>query len=312
MDALLQYDSSDSLELCESADDDDQPGKRQTAMTRSDDLNLKTRTDPAASEACIQKAAEDEVDFFGLVSEDDADAVASACTDIIYKPGKVAEKPSSLSVYVSAEMGDCSHVSVPDTAFWKGEMSTEPIVDCSETPTTACKPIHSLHQQTQSCKRSAAVLENQNNYCEQHYGYKRKQNKTEHNQSHPISKNREVTSLQCRYTVHHKIGPHLNQKSVNRIPRRKLQDIAAHGGIVNKVEWCCPEFSHLLLSASMDRTVKVWDVLSATPACVQTLRFHEKAVKDATWSASGREILSAGYDRMARICDVEKGKDLDQ
>ncbi|KAK2191167.1 hypothetical protein NP493_57g00013 [Ridgeia piscesae] len=45
---------------------------------------------------------------------------------------------------------------------------------------------------------------------------------------------------------------------------------------------------------------------ASTAACVQTLRFHEKAVKDATWSASGREILSAGYDRTARICDVEK------
>ena len=311
MDALMQYDSSDSLELCESDDDDDQPVKRQTAMTRrrSDDLNLKTRTDPA-SEACIQRQKAAEVDFFGLVSGDDADAVASACTDIIYKPGKVAEKPSSLSVYISAEMGDGSPVSVPDTAFWKGEVSTEPIVDCSEIPTTACKPIHSLHQQTQSCKRSAAGVDNQNNYCERHYGYKRKQNKTEHHQS-PTSKNREVMSPQCRYTVHHKIGPHLNQKSVNHIPRSKLKDISAHGGIVNKVEWCCPEFSHLLLSASMDRTMKVWDVLSATAACVQTLRFHEKAVKDATWSASGREILSAGYDRTARICDVEKGKDLD-
>ncbi|KAI0207981.1 WD repeat-containing protein 25 [Lamellibrachia satsuma] len=57
----------------------------------------------------------------------------------------------------------------------------------------------------------------------------------------------------------------------------------------------------------MDRSVKIWDVLSTTPTCVQTLRFHEKAVKDATWSVQGREVLSGGYDRTARICDVEKG-----
>ena len=369
MDALIQYDSSNSSELYESDDVNEQPGVDQNVCKNSDDKKLahaqpvaephaQPQESPSDQKAASQKRKElfltardatdqndcrkscyfqtmddvtlpdstnvmvncQEIDYFGLetVDEDGTDATGTGfdptCTDSFYKCEKVADKSDSLSVYVPADASDGqSFVSVPNTLFWKGETSVEPIEEnLGISTTTTCDSTHSAGQQINSCKRSSAVIHDQNNQHEQVYGYKRKQRKAEFDQSQSASESTHTNQLQWCYRVHNKVGPHLDEKPVNRVPRSKLRDISAHGGIVNKVEWCRPEFSHLLLSASMDRSVKIWDVLSTTPTCVQTLKFHEKAVKDATWSVQGREVLSGGYDRTARICDVEKGKDLGQ
>lgn len=59
--------------------------------------------------------------------------------------------------------------------------------------------------------------------------------------------------------VSERVRPFLGQK-VGRmeLPRRVLLEVQAHQGPVNTVQWCpVPQTSHLLLSASMDRTVKV-------------------------------------------------------
>ena len=110
------------------------------------------------------------------------------------------------------------------------------------------------------------------------------------------------------FYVHHKVAPFVHKKEIsNKLPKTVATELPGHGGIVNRIAWCTPEYSHLLLSASMDRTVKIWNVYSPTHFCVQTLRRHEKAIKDATWSSSGRQILSCGYDKTARITDVENG-----
>lgn len=62
--------------------------------------------------------------------------------------------------------------------------------------------------------------------------------------------------------VSERVRPFLGQK-VGRmeLPRRVLLQVQAHQGPVNTVQWCpVPHTSHLLLSASMDRTVKVRSV----------------------------------------------------
>jgi len=113
------------------------------------------------------------------------------------------------------------------------------------------------------------------------------------------------------FTVHHKLAPHLNTstESINRSPKKIFRVLPGHSGTVNRIHWNVPEYSHLLLTASMDSTVRVWNVLSARDSdpCVQTLQVHSKAVKSARWSACGRQILSCSYDKFAKLTDVECG-----
>ena len=114
------------------------------------------------------------------------------------------------------------------------------------------------------------------------------------------------------FTVHHKIAPrlHTSAQSTNRIPKKVFRVLPGHSGTVNRIHWSVPEYSHLLLTASMDATVRVWNVLCSSDSdpCVRTLRVHGKAVKAARWSACGRHILSCGYDKFAKLTDVECGK----
>lgn len=121
----------------------------------------------------------------------------------------------------------------------------------------------------------------------------------------------EVVSTKTNfYIVHSKIQPHLFQKEAvtNRKPQKAIKRFNAHEGTVNRVKWCLREYSHLLLSVSMDRTVKIWNAFSsAERPCVQTLAFHWRAVKDADWASSGRQLVSCGFDRTARVSDVEAG-----
>ena len=113
------------------------------------------------------------------------------------------------------------------------------------------------------------------------------------------------------FTVHHKIAPHLHTvpSSTNRIPNKVLRVLPGHSGTVNRIHWGTPEYSHLLLTASMDTTVRVWNVLSSRDSdpCVRTLKVHSKAVKAARWSPCGRQILSCSYDKFAKLTDVECG-----
>lgn len=59
--------------------------------------------------------------------------------------------------------------------------------------------------------------------------------------------------------VSERVKPYLAQKPGNAgIPRRLLLSLEGHQGPVNTVQWCSvPHLSHLLLSASMDKTFKV-------------------------------------------------------
>lgn len=110
------------------------------------------------------------------------------------------------------------------------------------------------------------------------------------------------------YIVHGKIQPFLNAKNiVNKPPSKVEKLLLAHQGAVNKVRWNKVNYSHLFLSASMDNTVKVWNVWTQADNCVATLTNHNKAVRDAAWSHCGRQILSCSYDRTACLTDVETG-----
>ncbi|XP_064623335.1 uncharacterized protein LOC135485354 isoform X2 [Lineus longissimus] len=113
------------------------------------------------------------------------------------------------------------------------------------------------------------------------------------------------------FYVHHKIGPHLvNSSPPSRPPKKEVIKVNAHGSGINRLRWCSrKEYSHLIVSASMDTTVKIWNLFSSErpEEELQTLKHHTKGVRDIVWSHSAKEILSCGYDRKVFFSDVEKG-----
>ena len=80
----------------------------------------------------------------------------------------------------------------------------------------------------------------------------------------------------------------LNRKGTDQVckPSKKLHlNLKGHTQGVNCIRWNVTESNnHLLVSASMDRTVCVWDTRQGG-ACMQSLTCHTEAVKDAKkWS----------------------------
>lgn len=67
-----------------------------------------------------------------------------------------------------------------------------------------------------------------------------------------------------------------------------------------------PMSGNLLVSASRDMTLKIWDV--TTGYCVKTLSGHAAWVRDVVPSPDGRFLFSAGDDRVARLWDVSSGE----
>ncbi|KAG7224164.1 hypothetical protein INR49_019899 [Caranx melampygus] len=91
------------------------------------------------------------------------------------------------------------------------------------------------------------------------------------------------------------------------VPRKLLMTLGGHQGPVNTVQWCpVPHLSHLLLSASMDKTVKVWDG-AESGRCLGVYTCHSGAVRDACWTPCGRHLLTGSFDNMAVITDAETG-----
>ena len=66
-----------------------------------------------------------------------------------------------------------------------------------------------------------------------------------------------------------------------------------------------PASGNLLVSASRDKSLRIWDV--STGYCVKTLRSHVDWVRDVAPSFDGRWLLSAGNDQTARLWDASSG-----
>ncbi|XP_056401197.1 WD repeat-containing protein 25 isoform X3 [Hyla sarda] len=113
------------------------------------------------------------------------------------------------------------------------------------------------------------------------------------------------------YRVSEYLGPHLSVKyGSSGIPKKVVFEMREHAGAVNRVQWCpVKQYSHLLLSASMDGTCKVWDAIDSGKSLC-TISCHRAAVRDAQWSSCGRKILTGGFDTFLHLTDVETGKDL--
>ena len=67
-----------------------------------------------------------------------------------------------------------------------------------------------------------------------------------------------------------------------------------------------PLSGNLLVSASRDKTLRLWDV--TTGYCVKTLRGHLDWVRDVASSPDGRFLFSAGNDQVPRLWDTSSGE----
>lgn len=63
-----------------------------------------------------------------------------------------------------------------------------------------------------------------------------------------------------------------------------------------------------LVSASFDRTVKLWDVASGDT--LHTMKGHQRRVTTARFSPDGRVVISGGVDRTVRLWDTGSGSPL--
>eukprot|EP00897_Mesotaenium_endlicherianum_P008619 jgi/Mesen1/7786/ME000408S06893 len=90
------------------------------------------------------------------------------------------------------------------------------------------------------------------------------------------------------------------------IPKRWIHTWSGHTKGVSAIRFF-PKSGHLLLSASMDTKIKIWDVPNSGK-CMRTYMGHSKAVRDVTFNNSGTKFLSSSYDRKIKLWDTETGK----
>lgn len=97
----------------------------------------------------------------------------------------------------------------------------------------------------------------------------------------------------------------IDPNSVAYIPKKCKQTLAGHTKGVQCVKF--HKDGHLMLSASLDHTVKIWDAVG-TKKCIQTYIGHTNSVRDICWSMDCTSFLSCSYDRLIRHWDTETGK----
>ncbi|XP_069493876.1 WD repeat-containing protein 25 [Ambystoma mexicanum] len=129
------------------------------------------------------------------------------------------------------------------------------------------------------------------------------------------SSNTSATAPDCPASMTMRISEYLKPYleaayTTTEIPSNLVFQLSQHQGPVNNVQWCpVPHQSFMLLSASMDKTIKVWDAVD-TGSCLKTYSCHSGAVRDAQWSLCGRQILSGGFDSALHLTDIETGTQL--
>ena len=93
------------------------------------------------------------------------------------------------------------------------------------------------------------------------------------------------------------------------VPKRVLQRWSNAGGSkgVQSVSFF-PNTGHLMLSASLDGKLKVWDVMGTSGRPLRrTYIGHSIAVRDARFDNDGSRIASVSFDRRVNIWDTESG-----
>ena len=80
---------------------------------------------------------------------------------------------------------------------------------------------------------------------------------------------------------------------------RQRHTLSHEDGVV-KAKWHPTE--PLLISASVDKTVRVWD--ARTGQCIKVLRGHTQPILDMVLSVDGSKIISASDDQTCLVFDM--------
>ncbi|MCJ1485286.1 hypothetical protein MMC06_005460 [Schaereria dolodes] len=92
----------------------------------------------------------------------------------------------------------------------------------------------------------------------------------------------------------------------NYVPKKHIHTWKSHTKAITALRFF-PNSGHLLLSASADSKVKLWDVYHDR-SLLRTYSGHTKSITDATFNASGTHFLTGSYDRQMKLWDTEYGK----
>ncbi|KAI9680386.1 MAG: hypothetical protein M1829_001272 [Trizodia sp. TS-e1964] len=92
----------------------------------------------------------------------------------------------------------------------------------------------------------------------------------------------------------------------NYVPKTNIHTWKSHTKAITSLRFF-PSSGHVLLSASADSKIKLWDVYHSREL-LRTFSGHSKAISDITFHPSGKHFLSASYDRQMKLWDTEYGK----
>ena len=90
------------------------------------------------------------------------------------------------------------------------------------------------------------------------------------------------------------------------LPKKCIHTWSGHTKGVTAIRFF-PKTAHLLLSASQDNKVKIWNV-NGDRKCMRTYIGHTKAVRDICFTNDGRRFISCGFDRYCKLWDTETGQ----
>lgn len=90
------------------------------------------------------------------------------------------------------------------------------------------------------------------------------------------------------------------------LPKRCIHTWKGHTKGVQAIE-LFPRVGHLLLSGSLDHSLRIWDVMNDRE-CQRVYNGHTGAVRGIHFSNDGRQFLSCSFDRFIRLWDTETGQ----
>ncbi|KAI0217342.1 hypothetical protein L0F63_002131 [Massospora cicadina] len=89
-----------------------------------------------------------------------------------------------------------------------------------------------------------------------------------------------------------------------------LMTLVGHDATISAIAWSPdpigPNASHLLATASDDKTVRLWDVLAGTT--LFTLSQHTERISSITFSPDSKYLASSAFDSAIHIFSTENGK----
>ncbi|GAM89421.1 hypothetical protein ANO11243_074590 [Dothideomycetidae sp. 11243] len=91
----------------------------------------------------------------------------------------------------------------------------------------------------------------------------------------------------------------------NYVPKKAIHTFKSHTKAITQMRFF-PSSGHLLLSASADTKIKIWDVYHQREL-LRTYSGHTKSVSDISYNHNGTQFLSASYDRSMKLWDTETG-----